>query len=101
MLINGIDLGEISNVRKSGDEENVYFVDIMISPQEGFPPEKMIFCARANDYAATGKYVMQQINEGNFVGEMIQLLPGADPETGIVPEPSTQISPTVTGAQTL
>lgn len=99
MLVSGIEIGEISNVRKSGDEDGVYFVDVEIGVQEGFPSEKMLFCARSNDYAMTGKHVYKQIMDQNFIGEITQLLPGADPVTGIVAESTA--SPTVTGAQQL
>ena len=79
--IGNITFGQIKNVRKSGDEENVYFVDVEFSEAEGFPMETHIYCARSNDYAATGKWVYQQIIDGNIVGEITQLASGVDPVT--------------------
>lgn len=90
---------EIKNVRKSGDEENVYFADVTMTCAEGFPAETHIYCARGDDYAPTGRWVYSQIVNGNFVGEITQLLPNADPMTGLVPEPFEQ--PSTQGAQTL
>ena len=99
-VYNGITLLNIKNVRKSGDEEGVYFADVEMSCSEGFPPEWNIYCARSDDYAPTGKWVYQQIIEGNFEGDITQLLPFADPVTGLVVQRSTQ-EPPVQGAQTL
>lgn len=97
--IGNITFGNISNVRKSGDEEGVYFADIEMSPAEGFPFEKHIYCARSDDYAMTGRWVYQQIIEGNIEGSIIQLAPNTNPETGepwpIIEQPKT------TGVQTL
>lgn len=95
--IGNVTLGAIRNVRKSGDEPNVYFADIEISEAEGFPMLSCFYCARGDDYAMTGRWVFQQIIEGNFEGEIIQLEPGVDPMTGLPPPPQ----PTVSGAQTL
>lgn len=77
----GITLGEISNVKKSGDEEGVYFANVQISPAEGFPFEDCVYCARDNDYAMTGRWVYQQIIDGNIVGTIKQLPPNVDPVT--------------------
>jgi hypothetical protein len=98
--IGNVTFGSISNVRKSGDEEGVYFADVEISEAEGFPFETHVYCARSDDYAATGKWVYQQIVEGNIVGEITQLAAGVDPVTG---QPwAVQVAakqPTVQGAQ--
>lgn len=97
--IGNITFGEISNVRKSGDEEGVYFADVEFSAAEGFPFETHIYCARHDDYAKTGQWVYQQIVDGNFTGQVTQLAPGADPATGQVPPAPVQ--PASQGAQTL
>lgn len=97
--IGKITFGRITNVRKSGDEEGVYFADIEISPDEGFPLEICLYCARSDDYAVTGRWVYQQIIEGNFEGEIIQLAADVDPQTGL-PFPEA-VQQTVEGAQTL
>ncbi len=99
ITIGNVSLGQISNVRKSGNEENVYFVDLEISQAEGFPFEKHIFCARSDDYAATGKWVYQQIINGNYEGNLTQLAPNTNPENG-EPWPELQ-QPTSNGSQTL
>lgn len=90
ITLHGITLGNIRNVRRCAIEDNVYFAEVQISPQEGFPFEWCNYCARGDDHAATGKWVYQQIIDGNFEGEMGQ-------ETLFVPpaQPSTQ------GSQTL
>ena len=80
--IQGITFGEIKNVRKYALEENVYFADVLLSVAEGFPMEWNPYCARGDDFAPTGKWVYQQIIEGNFTGEMIHLAPNIDPSTG-------------------
>jgi len=97
--IGTITFGAIRNVRKSGDEEGVYFADVEISPDEGFPFEVCLYCARSDDYAKTGKWVYQQIMDGAFEGQITQLAPGVDPVTG-QPPPERQ-QPTTQGAQTL
>lgn len=100
--ISGITFGKISNVRKSGDDQNVYFADVEISPAEGFPAEVCLYCARGDDYALTGKWVYQQIVDGNFEGEMTQLTPGVDPVTGLpYPAPTPQEQPATTGTTEL
>lgn len=95
--IGNVGFGAIRNVRKSGDEEGVYFADVEISPDDGFPFQQHLYCARSDDYAMTGRWVYQQIVEGNIEGEIMQLAPGVDPVTGLPPPPQ----PTVEGAQTL
>ena len=67
--------GAIKNVRKSGDEEGVYFANVELSPSEGFPMEWNLYCARSDDYAPTGKWVYDQIIKGNFEGKITQLPP--------------------------
>jgi len=84
--IGPITFGAIKNVRKSGDEEGVYFADVEFSEAEGFPMETHLYVARSDDYAMTGRWVYQQIVDGNFEGVITQLLPNADVATGIVPE---------------
>ena len=97
--IGNVTFGQIKNVRKSGDEEGVYFADVEMQEAEGFPMETHIYCARSDDYAKTGKWVYQQIIEGNIVGSITQLAPDVDPVTGqpwpVVTQPST------TGSQDL
>lgn len=94
--IQNITFGAIKNVRKSGDEEGVYFADVEMSVAEGFPMEESIYCARSDDYATTGRWVYQQIVDGSFEGSITQLVAGADPVTGLVP-----VQPTSQGVQTL
>lgn len=96
--IGNVIFGQIHNVRKSGDEEGVYFADVEMQEAEGFPFEKHVYVARSNDYAATGKWVYQQIIEGNIVGSITQLAPDANPETGL---PWDRSQPQTTGSQTL
>jgi hypothetical protein len=98
-IIGNITFGQIKNVRKSGDEESVYFADVEISEAEGFPMVESFYCARANDYAATGKWVYQQIIDGNIVGSITQLAAGIDPVTGQAWPIQTQ--PATTGSQDL
>jgi hypothetical protein len=95
--IGNISFGQIYNVRKSADEEGVYFADVEISEAEGFPFEKHLYCARSNDYATTGKWVYQQIIDGNIVGTITQLGAGVDIVTGLPPEGQ----PRTSGTQTL
>ena len=95
--IGNITFGQILNVRKSGDEENVYFADVEFSEAEGFPMETHIYCARSDDYAMTGRWVYKQIVEGNIVGTITQLAPNVDPQTGLPYPPQPQ----TTGSQDL
>jgi hypothetical protein len=95
--IGNITFRQIKNVRKSGDEEGVYFADVEMQEAEGFPFETCIYCARSNDYATTGRWVYQQIIDGNIVGSITQLGAGVDPVTGLPPAPQPQ----TTGSQTL
>jgi hypothetical protein len=97
--IGNITFGQIKNVRKSGDEEGVYFADVEFSEAEGFPMQTHFYCARADDYAKTGKWVYQQIIDGNIVGSITQLAPDVDPMTGL-PVPQA-VQPTTTGSQDL
>jgi len=93
MQIGNITFGNIKNVRKSSDEEGVYFADVEFSEAEGFPMETHIYCVRDNDHAMTGKWVYAQIMTGNFVGGVTQLAPGVNPATGLVDnyqQPRTQ-----------
>lgn len=100
--IGNVTFGAIKNVRKSGDEEGVYFADVEIQEAEGFPFEANYYCARSDDYAVTGRWVYQQIIDGNFEGELTQLAAGVDPVTGLpfIPAPAV-IQPSSQGAQTL
>jgi hypothetical protein len=54
-------------------EEGVYLADVMLSEAEGFPMTMHLYCARHDDYAITGKWVYQQIMDGNFEGEITEL----------------------------
>jgi hypothetical protein len=96
--IGNITFGQIHNVRKSGDEEGVYFADVEMQEAEGFPFEKHIYCARSNDYAMTGRWVYQQIIDGNIVGTITQLAPDTNPVTG---QPWDRTQPSTTGSQDL
>lgn len=78
---NGITIGKITDVKKSGDEEGVYFANVELSLAEGFPLESSFYCARSDDYAVTGKWIYQQIISGNFVGKIKQLPAMVDPMT--------------------
>jgi hypothetical protein len=90
--IMGVTFGKIKNVRKDVLEEGVYFAEVEISFQEGFPFEWNNYCARADDHALTGKWVYQQIMDGNFEGG-ITLTEPFEPED--IEQPISQ------GAQTL
>jgi hypothetical protein len=79
--IGSITFGAIKNVHKSGDEDGVYFADVEIQGAEGFPLETFLYCARADDYAITGKWVYQQITAGNIEGVVTQLAPSTALET--------------------
>ena len=94
-----VTFGGMRNVRKSGDEQGVYFAEVELQLAEGFPMEWCSFCARADDYAATGKWVYQQILGGNYEGELTQLAPNVDPLTGELPPQVVQ--PISQGSQTL
>jgi len=97
-----ITFGLISGVKKSGDEDGVYFAQVQISPADGFPFEDCFYCARQDDYAATGKWVYQQIIDGNIVGVVTQLPANVDPMTGAPwPVLVEQTQPTTLGSQTL
>lgn len=100
--IGNITFGAIKNVRKSGDEEGVYFADVEFNEAEGFPFETHLYCARSNDYAMTGRWVYQQIIDGSIEGEITQLAAGVDPVTGEPwPPLPVVIQPQTQGAQTL
>jgi len=99
MQIGTVTFNKISNVRKSGNEEGIYFADVQLSVSEGFPYETSLYCARVDDYAPTGRWVYQQILEGNFEGDITQLAPNVDPITG-KPYPIIKQS-AAEGAQTL
>jgi len=100
--IGNITFGVIKNVRKSGDEEGTYFADVEIQEAEGFPFEAHYYCARADDFATTGKWVYQQIIDGNYEGELTQLAAGVDPVTGLaIPARNEPEQPTTQGSQTL
>lgn len=85
--IQGVTLGQITNVKKSGDENSVYFADVEIDPHGGENLEVCFYCARSDDMAPTGQWVYEQIVAGNFEGEITQLAPGVDPQTGLPPPP--------------
>jgi hypothetical protein len=97
-----ITFGVIKNVRKSGDEDGVYVVDVEIQAAEGFPFEAHIYCARSDDLAMTGRWVYQQIIDGNIEGQVIQLAAGIDPTTGQPwPVRETPTQPSANGIQTM
>ena len=97
--IGNIIFGQIKNVRKSGDEEGVYFADVEMSEAEGFPMETHFYTATSNDYAMTGRWIYQQIIDGNIVGSITQLAPDTNPITGLPNPPYVQ--PVSQGSQTL
>lgn len=74
-IIGNTVFGNIKNVRKSGDYEGVYFADVELAEAEGFPLSYSFYTATHNDYALTGKWVYQQIIDGNFDGNIEQLPP--------------------------
>jgi hypothetical protein len=98
--VSGVTFGAIKNVRKSGDEDEVYFADVEIQEAEGFPFTANFYCARSDDYAMTGRWVYQQIIDGNIEGEIVQLAPNVNPVTGL-PNPPPPAQPPTFGAQTL
>ena len=98
--IGNVTFGEIRNVRKSGDEEGLYVADVEVSEAEGFPLETCIYVARANDYAMTGRWVYQQIIDGNIVGSITQIAAGLNPVTGL-PTDVANNQPATSGTQTL
>jgi hypothetical protein len=89
---------KIFNVNKSADQEGVYFCEVTIDYNNGFPPETDWYCARSDDYALTGKWVYQQIINGNFDGEVFLLQPYQDPITKEIVLPE---QPVTTGTQEL
>lgn len=95
--VGSITFGKISNVRKLAEEEGVYFVDVEMQIDPDFPAETVLYCARSDDRAMTGRWVYQQIVSGNFEGEVRQLAPREDPVTHeIAPD-----QPVADGVQTL
>lgn len=96
--IGNIVFGKIKNVRKSGNEDDVYFADVGLQEAEGFPMELCLYCARADDYSMTGRWVYQQIINGNIEGAVTQLAADIDPVTGQLID---NRQPTVSGAQEL
>lgn len=90
MQIGHITFGKISNVRKYVGDNNVYVCDVEMSLAEGFPFETASYCARVDDYAPTGKWVYQQIVDGNFEGQITELPEGFDLVTGLPFDPPTQ-----------
>lgn len=73
--IGQLEIGAIRNVKASGDEPNVYFADVEICFEENLGFESCLYVARQDDFAATGKFIYQQIVDGSFEGELIQLPP--------------------------
>lgn len=86
--VSNVTFERIFDVKKSADEENVYFCKVVMNFNNGFPSETDYYCARGDDYAITGKWVYQQILDGNFDGELKQLQVGENPITGeiVLPE---------------
>jgi hypothetical protein len=68
--IMGVTFGKIKNVKQDCVEVGVYYADVELSIQEGFPMEWCQYTARSDDRALTGKWVYQQIIDGNFDGEI-------------------------------
>ena len=68
--IMGVTFGKIKNVKQDCVEAGVYYADVELSAQEGFPMEWYPYTARSDDLALTGKWVYQQIIDGNFDGEI-------------------------------
>ena len=65
-------LGKISNVRTVGGNTDCYFCKIEMEVS-GEPPEIAQYAAVRTDTVPTGQWVYQQIVEGNFEGELIEI----------------------------
>lgn len=81
MKFGNVNLGEITNVRTLEDDPSCYVCDIEITVGDE-PPEKAFYVSRANDVTVTGKWVHQQIVDGNFIGQITHLESGVNPLTG-------------------
>lgn len=83
-------LSNIREVRTRAGDTTTYFCKLTIS-YGGEPPEEVRYVARPTDIAETGQWVYQQIVEGNFDGEIIDLPDGINPYTGLpLPDTSAQ-----------
>jgi hypothetical protein len=93
-----IEFTTITNVRRSLDEAGVFFCNVGMSYHDE-PVEMVFYCARPNDTAPTCQWVLEQISQGNFEGEIVDVPNGYDPTTM---EPWVVIAqPISQGSQTL
>jgi hypothetical protein len=74
-------LGKISNVRTVNGNTSVYYCYVEMV-EEGFEPEVAQYVASRTDVAVTGKWVYQQIVNGNIEGEIVDVSETVDPFTG-------------------
>lgn len=75
-----ISFGTISNVKTLESDPTCYHCDIELY-DENDSMEVVQYVARANDIA-TGRWVYQQIVDGEFEGEITHIPIGIDPSTG-------------------
>lgn len=78
---NDIEITNLKNVRRLPDGGFLLNIDLL-TPTD--PLETVEYCARSGDIAETGKWVYQQIIEGNFEGEITDWVPPPPPSVGEV-----------------
>jgi hypothetical protein len=74
-------LSDICEVRTQAGNTSTYFCKLTAT-YDGEQPEEIEYVARATDVAETGQWVYQQIVDGNFDGEIIDVPEGLDVFTG-------------------
>lgn len=82
-------LSNIREVRTRAGDTTTYFCKLTMV-YDGEPPEEVRYVARSTDIAETGQWVYQQIVEGNFDGEIIDLPDGVNPDTGLPPPDTSE-----------
>lgn len=72
----GIEITNLRNVQRMPDGAFMLNVDLITLED---PFETVTYCARSTDFAETGKWVYQQIIDGNFEGEITDWVPPPPP----------------------
>ena len=76
-----IGFGKISNVKTLEVDPSCFHCNIELYDSSD-SMELVEYVARGNDAADTGRWVYQQIIDGNFEGEISHIPSGVDPSTG-------------------
>ncbi len=76
-----IGFGKISNVKTLENDPSCFHCNVELY-DDADNMEVVTYVARGNDIVATGKWVYQQIIDGNFEGEISHVPSGIDPITG-------------------